>query len=255
MTIPGSRAATRLRFGFWLAASALALPLGALASPRPLHQPVAHALLQELAELEAENAAHGDQDTAPLMAQPITATRQALLQVLSGALPLPQALQTTLANLQVLAGYQQRIPAGGSDEARQHLSASIERLRHQAELANSAAFTNSAPAATAASSALTSAPPRAQLGKAAFEGLLRQLQRLSFSDEKLTLAREAASGGAVFSCDQVGQLMRTMAFGEDQVKLAAALYPQVVDPQNFAQLAAILTLDSDRQKLRQLAGR
>lgn len=100
-----------------------------------------------------------------------------------------------------------------------------------------------------------SAPAPVPLGKAAFEGLLKQLQRLSFSDEQLTLAREAARGGAFFTSDQVGQLMRTSAFGDNQVRLAAALYPHVVDPQNFAQLASILTFESDRQKLRQLAGR
>ena len=97
--------------------------------------------------------------------------------------------------------------------------------------------------------------PPVPMTKAAFAELLKELQRRSFSDEKLNLARDAVTGGAYFTCEQVGQMMRTASFGDDQVKIAATLYPRIVDPQNFIQLTSILTFESDRQKLRQLVGR
>ena len=49
--------------------------------------------------------------------------------------------------------------------------------------------------------------------------------------------------------------MKTSAFGDEQVKIGAMLYPRAVDPQNFMQMTAALTFESDRQKLRRLLGK
>jgi hypothetical protein len=96
--------------------------------------------------------------------------------------------------------------------------------------------------------------PLTAIGASAFAELLAKMQRLSFGDEKLGLAR-AAGRGNFFTCEQITQLMRTSAFADDQVKIGAALYNKAVDPQNFLQLTSTLAGQSDRDKLRQLVGR
>ena len=98
-------------------------------------------------------------------------------------------------------------------------------------------------------------PVVAPMAPAAFGGALAQMQRLSFSDEKVNYARDLVSSGNYFTCDQIAQLMRTASFGDDQVKIAAMLYKNAVDPQNFTALTTTLTFESDRQKLRRMLGR
>ena len=111
---------------------------------------------------------------------------------------------------------------------------------------------------------MAAAPPAAQpavqptpaaMGKAAFANLLMQVQRRSFGDEKIEVIRDARGAGHHFTCEQVSQLMRTSTAGDEQVKIAAALYPRLVDPDNFPRLTTTLTAESDRRKLRQLVGR
>ena len=98
-------------------------------------------------------------------------------------------------------------------------------------------------------------PAPAAMGKAAFANLLMQVQRRSFGDEKIEVIRDARGAGHHFTCEQVSQLMRTSTAGDEQVKIAAALYPRLVDPDNFPRLTATLAAESDRRKLRQLVGR
>jgi hypothetical protein len=101
----------------------------------------------------------------------------------------------------------------------------------------------------------TPVPAVAPMVPAAFANAMAQLQRLSFSDEKLNYARDLVSSGNYFTCDQIAQLMNTMSFSDDKVKLAALLYRNAVDPQNFMALTTSLTFESDRQKLRRAIGR
>ena len=108
-------------------------------------------------------------------------------------------------------------------------------------------------AAPAAPPAVQPAPP--PMTRAAFATLLMQLQRRSFGDEQLGLLRDALRRGHYFTCEQAGQLMRASALSDDQVKIAAALYPQIIDPENFSQLVSMLSRESDRQKLRTLVRR
>ncbi len=91
--------------------------------------------------------------------------------------------------------------------------------------------------------------------RVAFAGLLMRLQRKSFADEQLGFVRDSVLRGDYFTCEQAGQLMRVAALGDDQVKIAATLYPHLVDPENFAQLLALLPLTSDRLALRSLVSR
>jgi hypothetical protein len=88
-----------------------------------------------------------------------------------------------------------------------------------------------------------------------FQTLLTQMKRLAFSDEKINAAQDAVRSGYHFTCDQIVMLMRTSAFGDDQVKIASLLFPQAIDPQNFSLLTSALTFESDRQRLRKACGR
>jgi hypothetical protein len=102
-------------------------------------------------------------------------------------------------------------------------------------------------------------PPQPQpvmpMAPGAFAQALAQMQRLSFSNEKVNYANDLASSGNYFTCEQIAQLMRAASFGDDQVKIGATLYKNAVDPQNFTVLTTTLTFESDRQKLRRLLGR
>lgn len=259
------------------------------AAARPLRQPFVHLLLHELAQLESLSAERDDQGAAQLIAQQTGASRLALLRVLGGTLALEDGLRAIAASLTAIAGLHQRATDRDA-EVRSRISESLERLRlHVEQALGSPALPRAAPGAYAPSGSLAPqgayaapgapappgslapqgspqqpAPPQelpgppgppGPIGKAEFNGLLKQLQRLSFSDEKLSLARSSVSSGYAFTCEQVGQLMRTSAFGDDQVRIAATLYPRIIDPQNFIQVTSILTFESDRQKLRQLVGR
>ena len=97
-------------------------------------------------------------------------------------------------------------------------------------------------------------PAHAPMTAVAFAALLAKLQRLSFGDEQLELARAAVHRGHYFTCTQATQLMRASAFADDQVKIAATLYPRLVDLENSGQLLSTLARESDRQKLRSLVG-
>lgn len=89
-----------------------------------------------------------------------------------------------------------------------------------------------------------------------FDALMAKLQRSAFSDQKTRMLQDhLQSGGTYFTCEQIVRVMRTTAFGSEQVKIGALLYPRAVDPQNFPELTSSLTFESDRQKLRQLVGR
>ena len=88
-----------------------------------------------------------------------------------------------------------------------------------------------------------------------FQGLLSQVQRLAFSDEKINAVQDALRSGYFFTCEQIVQLMHTSAFGDDQVKIGSLLFPRAVDPQNFSLLTSALTFESDRQRLRRACGR
>ena len=88
-----------------------------------------------------------------------------------------------------------------------------------------------------------------------FQGLLSQVQRLAFSDEKINAVQDAVRSGYFFTCEQIVQLMHTSAFGDDQVKIGSLLFPRAVDPQNLSLLTSALTFESDRQRLRRACGR
>jgi hypothetical protein len=93
------------------------------------------------------------------------------------------------------------------------------------------------------------------MGPGAFSALMENLQRLSWGEEKLHIAQDAARSGNYFSCQQIVEMMDATSGGEDKTKIAAALYERAVDPQNFALLTAALPSESERQQLRRSLGK
>lgn len=257
------------------------------AGARPLRQPVVSTLLHDLTQIEAHNADRDDQRTGQLIGQQIAATRAGLLRVLAGTQPLEPTLRATLDSLYLMATYNRR-STDRDEDVLLRMGGSIEHMRLRTELALQKGWRSGAPLPKAPPDyrpplgyqppgyeplpySQPERPPMpppiptppqsppyvgpAPMRGIAFADLLARMQRLSFGDEKVGLARDAASSGNYFTCEQVSQLMKSSAFADEQVKIAAALYPRVVDPQNFVQLTSTLTFDSDRDKLRQLVGR
>lgn len=101
------------------------------------------------------------------------------------------------------------------------------------------------------------APPPAPMPMppSQFQTLVNQVKRLAFSDEKINAVQDAVRSGYNFTCEQIVMLMRTSAFGDDQVKIGSLLYPRAVDPHNFSLLTSALTFESDRERLRKACGR
>jgi len=83
-----------------------------------------------------------------------------------------------------------------------------------------------------------------------FAGLLQDLRNLSFSSEQLALLRDVARH-QWFLTAQVAQVMQVFSFDSEKVEAAAILYPKVLDREDFYQVYAVFTFDSDRQKLRE----
>jgi hypothetical protein len=258
------------------------------AAARPLRQPAISTLLHDLAQIEIHNADRDDQKTAQLIAQQIASTRAALLRVSTGAQPLGPVLRSTLSNLYLMAGYNRR-STDTDDDVLLRIGGSIEHMRLRTELTlqkeshtgspipqpppdyrpplgykppgyEPLPYVSPIPPSPPTASTFTPppsspAPPSPAMTQTTFVGLLTKMQRLSFGDEKLGLARDAATSGNFFTCEQVMQLMQTSAFADEQIKIGATLYKRVVDPQNFVQLTSTLAFESDRDKLRQLVGR
>jgi hypothetical protein len=85
--------------------------------------------------------------------------------------------------------------------------------------------------------------------------LLSQLGQTAFIEDKLALLRDAVRAGLRLSCADIAQAMRTTAFADDQVEIAALLYPRALDPENVAALLAVLPFPADQRALRTLLGR
>lgn len=83
-----------------------------------------------------------------------------------------------------------------------------------------------------------------------FAGLIQDLRNLSFSSEQLALIRDVARH-QWFLTAQVRQVMGVFSFDSEKVEAAATLYPRVLDREDFYQVYADFTFDSDRQRLRE----
>jgi hypothetical protein len=91
------------------------------------------------------------------------------------------------------------------------------------------------------------------ISKAELKKVLAAMESESFSDGRLDILR-SASNGRSFRVAQVKKLMETFPFGDDKVKAAAMLFPQVTDTENWYTVYAALDFDSDRKDLRAKTG-
>lgn len=80
------------------------------------------------------------------------------------------------------------------------------------------------------------------------------LQREWWDDSRQRLLVDIARD-RLFSTRQVAQVMGLFTFGDEKVTAAAALYPRVVDPQEFFAVYDQLTFRSEKDDLRRLIGR
>ena len=268
--------------------SFLALPSAAAS---PLRRPRIHTLLIDLTHIEANNGERDDRRTARLIQQQIVAVRMELLRAMGGELPFHAALQATLSNLYLIAGHNSRSTDNDYDLVIR-VAGSVEQMRLRAGqiLANLGKYAPPPlppsyrqpgalyvpdpylpPTIPVPPPVYQQPPPVYQqpppvyqqqpsytgmpMTPQQFQGLLGQVQRLAFSNEKLNAVQDAVRSGYFFTCEQIVQLMRTSAFGDDQVKIGSLLYPRAVDPQNFSFLTSALTFESDRQRLRKACGR
>lgn len=285
----------------------LGLELVRSAEARPSRHPVVHALLQDLAWVEAMNGERDDLHANSRIQNHIAAVRTSLLQSLARQQPLPLALQGAIGQLYAMAAINNRA-IEADPEVGQRVAGAIEHMRARAEQVLVRIGRHAPPPRPLDYRPVVSAPPLVvplpqdyhqqyavtppspgwqqqqvppppdpwqqqppppgwqqqqqvpaptgmPMAPAAFHGALAQMQRLSFSDEKVNHARDLVSSGNYFTCDQIAQLMRTASFSDDQIKIASTLYRNAVDPQNFIALTTSLTFESDRQKLRRLLGR
>jgi len=92
-------------------------------------------------------------------------------------------------------------------------------------------------------------PREEPMSPEAFSALLRMLEKASFSDEKYSIVKEAASKN-YFTSEQVLQILREFDFEDDRLKVAKLLYPKVVDPENFFIVYDAFTFSSSKRELR-----
>ena len=292
------------------------------AEARPIRRPGVHALLIDLAQIEAFNGERDDQRTGQQIQQQIVAVRVNLLRVLSNQGNVHQAGRAAMEGLYQMAGLNGR-SFDRDPDVLFRVSGSIEHMRNRLEQLMQKVgpyqgipmpreyrpptgyqppvyrgpiwdpLEGTGPSAPPVVVMPPVQPPPVvyqpqpqpppvyqqphypppgyqqppppppvyqqpqimPVSPGQFGPLLSQLQRLSFSDEKQNYVRDLVNSGYYFTCSQIVQLMKTSAFGDEQVKIASTLYPRAVDPENFMQLTSSLTFESDRQKLRRLIGK
>lgn len=98
-------------------------------------------------------------------------------------------------------------------------------------------------------------PPPSALTDQQFRAFMGRLRNATFADAQLAALRDETNAGARWNVRQVIEVMKELNFGDTQVKGAVIMWPSVVDPQNFPEVAASMTFESDRKKLRKALGK
>ncbi len=84
-----------------------------------------------------------------------------------------------------------------------------------------------------------------------FGDFLKAIKKSTYSSDKLALVKDVTKN-AWFTTDQVVKVMNEFVYSNEKVQSAAAMYPRVVDQQNWFKVYGALTYSSDRDKLRKL---
>jgi hypothetical protein len=85
------------------------------------------------------------------------------------------------------------------------------------------------------------------------ETVKSRVQAESYADEQLALIKTVAST-SYFTADQVVSLMKLCSYDDTRVEVAAALYPRVIDSQNWYLVYDGLTYSSSKKTLRERIG-
>lgn len=91
------------------------------------------------------------------------------------------------------------------------------------------------------------APSLVPMDAGTFASLLSQVDDASFSDDKLSILRTAATHNG-FTCAQLAALLGAMSFADDKLQAVAALRPAIVDPQNAFLINDAFPFSADAQK-------
>ena len=111
------------------------------------------------------------------------------------------------------------------------------------------------PRAPAPNYAPPAPPPPMAYNEEQFRGFMHRLREANFTDAQLATVRDETNAGARWNTQQVIAVMKVLNFSDPQVQSAVIMWPSVVDPQNFPAVAASLTFEGDRQKLRRALGK
>lgn len=76
-----------------------------------------------------------------------------------------------------------------------------------------------------------------------------ELKKQPFDRERLSLLKEVAAQNW-FTTDQVIQAMGMFSFSTEKIAAGSAMYPRVVDRENWYKVYSTLTFSSDQEKLR-----
>jgi hypothetical protein len=79
--------------------------------------------------------------------------------------------------------------------------------------------------------------------------LLKGLQGESFDNGKTAFVSNFARD-RYFTCKQAAELLKTFSFDDGRSKAAQALYPRLIDPNNFFEVLNVFTFNTSRESLR-----
>jgi DNA-binding TFAR19-related protein (PDSD5 family) len=101
--------------------------------------------------------------------------------------------------------------------------------------------------------ALAAAAKPAPVSDEDFAKILASLKGNAFDKDKLSFVQNLGKS-RYYTCTQVRTLLKEFAFDGDRGKAAVALYPQILDPDNFFMVLEVFTFDSGRKAVRQNLG-
>lgn len=96
---------------------------------------------------------------------------------------------------------------------------------------------------------LTPALAVQSIAEADLTRFIESMRPLGFDDKKATSLRQFVMFHH-FTCEQTVKVLKQFAFGDGQVQAAVLMHPRITDPQNFYQVLAAMTFESDRDRVR-----
>jgi hypothetical protein len=94
---------------------------------------------------------------------------------------------------------------------------------------------------------------RYQVTDADFDTMGKRVADATYADDQLALVKQLAASNW-FSVSQVVGLMKLCSFEDTRIDVAVALYPRIVDPQNWYLVNDGFTYSSSKQSLRDRIG-